>query len=127
VQIFPDTPVHWRLSIKRASKELGRSRQAAPCKYAGPCIYTMQGPACIVYAGMHDLAHSFQARTNRSKKWYYLRVGGERTTCASTASSLNLRRANAQRPLTHSLTGTMQEDRDSYKIDDYRLEPLAPH
>jgi hypothetical protein len=32
------------------------------------------------------------------------RVGGERTTCASTASSLNLRRANAQRPLTHSLT-----------------------
>jgi hypothetical protein len=30
------------------------------------------------------------------------RVGGERTTCASTASSLNLRRANAQRPLTHS-------------------------
>jgi hypothetical protein len=31
-------------------------------------------------------------------------VGGERTTCASTASSLNLRRANARRPLTHSLT-----------------------
>jgi hypothetical protein len=28
------------------------------------------------------------------------RVGGERTTCASTASSLNLRRANARRPLT---------------------------
>jgi hypothetical protein len=28
-------------------------------------------------------------------------VGGERTTCASTASSLNLRRANARRPLTH--------------------------
>jgi hypothetical protein len=27
-------------------------------------------------------------------------VGGERTTCASTASSLNLRRANARRPLT---------------------------
>jgi hypothetical protein len=33
-------------------------------------------------------------------------VGGERTTCASTASSLNLRRANARRPLTHSLTST---------------------
>ena len=31
-------------------------------------------------------------------------VGGERTTCASTASSLKLRRANARRPLTHSLT-----------------------
>ena len=30
-------------------------------------------------------------------------VGGERTTCASTASSLKLRRANARRPLTHSL------------------------
>jgi hypothetical protein len=30
-----------------------------------------------------------------------LMVGGERTTCASTASSLNLRRANARRPLTH--------------------------
>jgi hypothetical protein len=30
-------------------------------------------------------------------------VGGERTTCASTASSFNLRRANARRPLTHSL------------------------
>jgi hypothetical protein len=29
-------------------------------------------------------------------------VGGERTTCASTASSLNLRRANARRPLPHS-------------------------
>ena len=29
-------------------------------------------------------------------------VGGERTTCASTASSLKLRRANARRPLTHS-------------------------
>jgi hypothetical protein len=29
-------------------------------------------------------------------------VGGERTTCASTASSLNLCRANARRPLTHS-------------------------
>ena len=31
-------------------------------------------------------------------------VGGERTTCASTASSLKLRRANARRPLTRSLT-----------------------
>ena len=31
-------------------------------------------------------------------------VGGERTTRASTASSLKLRRANARRPLTHSLT-----------------------
>ena len=30
------------------------------------------------------------------------RVGGERTTRASTASSLKLRRANARRPLTHS-------------------------
>jgi hypothetical protein len=30
-------------------------------------------------------------------------VGGERTTRASTASSLILRRANARRPLTHSL------------------------
>ena len=30
-------------------------------------------------------------------------VGGERTTCASTASSLKLRRANARRPLTHSV------------------------
>ena len=30
-------------------------------------------------------------------------VGGERTTCATTASSLKLRRANARRPLTHSL------------------------
>jgi hypothetical protein len=30
------------------------------------------------------------------------RVGGERTTCASTASSLNLRKANARRPLPHS-------------------------
>jgi hypothetical protein len=30
------------------------------------------------------------------------RVGGECTTCASNASSLNLRRANARRPLTHS-------------------------
>ena len=29
-------------------------------------------------------------------------VGGERTTRASTASSLKLRRANARRPLTHS-------------------------
>jgi sodium/bile acid cotransporter 7 len=29
-------------------------------------------------------------------------VGGECTTCASTASSLNHRRANARRPLTHS-------------------------
>jgi hypothetical protein len=29
-----------------------------------------------------------------------LMVGGERTTCASTASSLSLRRANARRPLT---------------------------
>ena len=28
-------------------------------------------------------------------------VGGERTTRASTASSLKLRRANARRPLTH--------------------------
>jgi hypothetical protein len=32
-----------------------------------------------------------------------LMVGGERTTCASTASSLHLRRANARRPLTHIL------------------------
>ena len=31
-------------------------------------------------------------------------VGGERTTRASTASSLKLRRANARRPLTHSLS-----------------------
>ena len=30
------------------------------------------------------------------------KVGGERTTRASTASSLKLRRANARRPLTHS-------------------------
>jgi hypothetical protein len=30
-------------------------------------------------------------------------VGWERATCASTASSLNLRRANARRPLTHSV------------------------
>jgi hypothetical protein len=37
------------------------------------------------------------------------RVGGERTTCASTASSLNLRRANAQRPLTHSRTHSLTE------------------
>ena len=29
-------------------------------------------------------------------------VGGERTTRASTASSLKLRRANARRPLTHN-------------------------
>jgi hypothetical protein len=29
-------------------------------------------------------------------------VGGEHTTCASTASFLNLRRASARRPLTHS-------------------------
>jgi hypothetical protein len=28
--------------------------------------------------------------------------GSRMTTCASTASSLNLRRANARRPLTHS-------------------------
>jgi hypothetical protein len=28
-------------------------------------------------------------------------VGGERTTCAGTASSLNLRIADARRPLTH--------------------------
>ena len=34
----------------------------------------------------------------------HLMVGGERTTRASTASSLKLRRANAQRPLTHSRT-----------------------
>ena len=32
------------------------------------------------------------------------KVGGESTTRASTASSLKLRRANARRPLTHSLT-----------------------
>ena len=32
------------------------------------------------------------------------KVGGERTTRASTASSLKLRRANARCPLTHSLT-----------------------
>ena len=31
-------------------------------------------------------------------------VGGQRTTCASTTSSLKLRRANARRALTHSLT-----------------------
>jgi hypothetical protein len=31
-----------------------------------------------------------------------LMVGGGRTACASTASSLNLRRANTRRPLTHS-------------------------
>jgi hypothetical protein len=37
-------------------------------------------------------------------------VGGERTTCASTASSLNLRRANARRPLTHSLNASYTAD-----------------
>ena len=35
------------------------------------------------------------------------KVGGERTTRASTASSLKLRRANARRPLTHSLTHSL--------------------
>ena len=34
-------------------------------------------------------------------------VGGERTTCASTASSLKLRRANARRPLTHCRKGLL--------------------
>jgi hypothetical protein len=38
------------------------------------------------------------------------RVGGERTMCASTASSLNLRRASARRPLTQLCEDTQQTD-----------------
>jgi hypothetical protein len=41
--------------------------------------------------------------TMKLGQWYM--VGGERTTCASTASSLNLRRAN--RLGVHSLTWSM--------------------
>ena len=45
-------------------------------------------------------------------------VGGERTTCASTASSLKLRRANARRPLTHSL-------RDPWKVLLHYMKPAS--
>jgi hypothetical protein len=54
---------------------------------------------------MRHVPHDFACDTaHRIRYWVELehhRVGGERTTSARTASTLNLRRANARRPLTH--------------------------
>jgi hypothetical protein len=54
--------------------------------------------------------------------------GGGHTTCASTASSLNLRRANARRPLTHvQVRVGMQEGeiRHCLQTSTYMLEILV--
>jgi hypothetical protein len=90
-----------RLLVQLGSRTISPPMSHAPAPMAGQACHS----GILLQIGKFEgIFFSSMYAAPQGMEITVIMVGGERTTCASTASSLNLRRANARRPLTHSIT-----------------------